>query len=77
MFHQSRLLHSQFLTHFVENLYWFFILFFQELGHNPSHWQLQMDANRQVHILPRSHADEHEQAKVTKIYLDNFLIWSH
>jgi len=40
----------------------------KELGHNPSHWQLQMDANRQVHILPRSHADEHEQAKMEARY---------
>ena len=26
----------------------------QELGHDPLHWQLQMDHNRQVHILPRT-----------------------
>ena len=29
-------------------------LFPQELGHDPQHWQLQMDHNRQVHILPRN-----------------------
>lgn len=40
----------------------------KELGHNPSHWQLQMDHNRQVHILPRSHMDEHEQAKLERTY---------
>ena len=28
----------------------------QELGHDPQHWQLQMDHNRQVHILPRNNA---------------------
>ena len=26
----------------------------QELGHDPLHWMLQMDHNRQVHILPRT-----------------------
>jgi len=26
----------------------------KELGHDPLHWQLQMDHNRQVHILPRN-----------------------
>jgi len=26
----------------------------KELGHDPLHWQLQMDHNRQVHILPRT-----------------------
>ncbi len=29
----------------------------QELGHDPSIWQLQMDHNRQVHILPRGQQD--------------------
>ena len=31
-------------------------IFPQELGHDPQHWQLQMDHNRQVHILPRNNA---------------------
>ena len=29
----------------------------QELGHDPLHWMLQMDHNRQVHILPRTHTE--------------------
>ena len=31
-------------------------LFSQELGHDPQNWQLQMDHNRQVHIMPRNNA---------------------
>jgi len=34
----------------------------KELGHDPVHWQLQMDHNRQVHILPRENPQSHEQA---------------
>jgi len=34
----------------------------KELGHDPLHWQLQMDHNRQVHILPRENPKSHEQA---------------
>ena len=32
---------------------------FQELGRDPQHWQLQMDHNRQVHILPRNTPPPH------------------
>ena len=32
---------------------------FQELGRDPQHWQLQMDHNRQVHILPRNSPPPH------------------
>ena len=34
-----------------------FLLVSQELGHDPLHWMLQMDHNRQVHILPRTHTE--------------------
>ena len=37
----------------------------QELGHDPGHWQLQMDHNRQVHILPRSQSDDDDPIKVS------------
>ncbi|XP_023327161.1 uncharacterized protein LOC111700473 isoform X3 [Eurytemora carolleeae] len=29
----------------------------KELGHDPNHWQLNIDHSRQVHILPRGHID--------------------
>ena len=32
---------------------------FQELGRDPQHWQLQMDQNRQVHILQRNTPNPH------------------
>ena len=38
---------------------------FQELGHDPNLWQLQMDHNRQVHILPRSQSQETDPTKVS------------
>merc|ERR1711976_679162 len=31
----------------------------KELGRDPQHWQLQMDHNRQVHILPRNTPSSH------------------
>ena len=45
------------------------------MGHDPSHWQLQMDHNRQVHILPRSHTDDHEAAKVIQSMIAIAAIW--
>ncbi len=42
------------------------LVLIQELGHDPSQYQLQMDHNRQVHILPRSQLDDAEQSKVTR-----------
>ena len=38
----------------------------QELGHDPGQYQLQMDHNRQVHILPRSQLEDAEQSKVKR-----------
>lgn len=40
------------------------IFIVKELGHDPSQYQLQMDHNRQIHILLRNQAEESEQAKV-------------
>ena len=39
------------------SLTWILLLDSQELGHDPLHWMLQMDHNRQVHILPRTHTE--------------------
>ena len=48
-------------------------MFSQELGHDPLHWMLQMDHNRQVHILPRTHTESAmdvagAQAKVHRLF---------
>lgn len=46
-----------FVRHFESKNIEFQIIFFQELGHDPNHWQLNIDHSRQVHILPRGHID--------------------
>jgi hypothetical protein len=44
------------------------VVFSQELGHDPGLWMLQMDHNRQVHILPRTHTEsDMEQAATAKV----------
>ncbi|CAB4054665.1 Segmentation protein cap'n'collar [Lepeophtheirus salmonis] len=35
----------------------------KELGHDPLHWELQMDHSRQVHILPRSQNPDHSKIR--------------
>lgn len=45
----------------------------QEVGHDPSQWQLQMDHSRQVHIMPRNLADESDPSKVRLIYFSRII----